>query len=102
MALSAAFREGLEHMERTRNQRLSLLRDRSPRREISIRFTSVEDLRVLKSEVEELEELEKEKKSFYELKGFEMKEFKQNVVRFALECQMQVQILKNGIDEVKL
>lgn len=51
--------------------------------------------------MEELEDLEKEKNRFYELKGSEMKEFKQNVERFAFECQMQVQNLKKGINEVK-
>ncbi|KAB2601451.1 calcyclin-binding protein [Pyrus ussuriensis x Pyrus communis] len=123
MALSAAFRERLEHMERTRNQRLSLLQAEKEAQAnksqmfvmklASMRATEQRclahdqkiasqgfkiwalrseidgldekyqsdshQLRVLKSEVEELEELEKEKKRFYELKGFEMKEFKQNV-----------------------
>lgn len=51
--------------------------------------------------MEELEDLEKEKNRFYELKGSEMKEFKENMERFAFECQMQVQDLKKGINEVK-
>lgn len=59
------------------------------------------NFRVLKSEVEELEELEKEKNVFYELKGSEMKEFKQNVERFAWECQLQIENLKKGINEVR-
>ncbi|XP_048438720.1 uncharacterized protein LOC125476532 [Pyrus x bretschneideri] len=145
MALSAAFRERLEHMEHTRNQRLSLLQAEKEAQEnksqvlemklASMRATEQRclaldqkiasqsfkiwalrseidhldekyrsdshQLRVLKSEVEELEELEKEKKRFYELKGFEMKEFKQNVELFALECQMQVQNLKKGINEIQ-
>ncbi|KAM1138561.1 hypothetical protein FF1_036415 [Malus domestica] len=145
MALSAAFRERLEYMEHTRNQRLSLLQAEKEaqanksqvlemklasmrateqrclaldRRIASQSFkiwalrseidrldekyqSDSHRLRVLKSEVEELEELEKEKKRFYGLKGFEMEEFKQNVEIFALECQMEVQNLKNGINEIQ-
>ncbi|KAM1032835.1 hypothetical protein TB2_035908 [Malus domestica] len=145
MALSAAFRERLEHMEHTRNQRLSLLQaekeaqtNKSQVLEMKLASMRATEqrclaldqkiasqsfkiwalrseidrldekyqsdshrLRVLKSEVEELEELEKEKKRFYGLKGFEMEEFKQNVEIFALECQMEVQILKNGINEIQ-
>ncbi|BFG28119.1 hypothetical protein CerSpe_143930 [Prunus speciosa] len=145
MALSAAFRERLEHMEHTRNQRLSLLQAEKEVQEnksqaLVLRIASVRateqrclaldqkiasqsfkiwalrseidrldeknqtdshQLRVLKSEVEELEDLEKEKNRFYELKGSEMKEFKQNMERFAFECQMQVQNLKKGINEIQ-
>ncbi|XP_008225489.1 PREDICTED: myosin-9 [Prunus mume] len=145
MALSAAFRERLEHMEHTRNQRLSLLQAEKEVQEnksqaLVLRIASMRateqrclaleqkiasqsfkiwalrseidrldeknqtdyhQLRVLKSEVEELEDLEKEKNRFYELKGSEMKEFKQNVERFAFECQMQVQDLKKGINEIQ-
>ncbi|PQQ10019.1 myosin-9 [Prunus yedoensis var. nudiflora] len=144
MALSAAFRERLEHMEHTRNQRLSLLQAEKEVQEnksqaLVLRIASMRaterrclaldqkiasqsfkiwelrseidrldeknetdshQLRVLKSEVEELEDLEKEKNRFYELKGSEMKEFKQNMERFAFECQMQVQDLKKGINEL--
>ncbi|PRQ29470.1 putative herpesvirus UL139, cytomegalovirus [Rosa chinensis] len=63
--------------------------------------SDLEKLRVLKSEVEELEGLEKERNRFYEVKGAEMKEFKQNVESFAWECQLQIENLKNGINEVK-
>jgi hypothetical protein len=54
----------------------------------------------LKSEVEELGELEKERDRFYELKSCEMKEFKENVENFVAECQMCVEGLRNGIKEV--
>ncbi|KAI5331540.1 hypothetical protein L3X38_022107 [Prunus dulcis] len=145
MALSAAFRERLEHMEHTRNQRLSLLQAEKEVQEnksqaLVLRIASMRateqrclaldqkiasqsfkiwalrseidrldeknqtdshQLRVLKSEVEELEDLEKEKNRFYEVKGSEMKEFKQNVESFAFECQMQVQNLKKGINEIQ-
>ena len=56
--------------------------------------------RVLKSEVEELEELEKERDRFYELKIYEMKEFKENVEKFVVECQMRVEELRNTVKEV--
>uniref|UniRef100_A0A2N9EWR8 Uncharacterized protein n=1 Tax=Fagus sylvatica TaxID=28930 RepID=A0A2N9EWR8_FAGSY len=161
MALSSAFRERLEHMDHTRNQRLSLLPEIpnfvnlcSLRRKCvqverelqaskshvlvtkhanirameqrcllleqkiasqnfkisALKFeierldakycTDSQHLRVLKSEVEELGELEKERDRFYELKSCEMKEFKENVENFVAECQMCVEELRNGIKEV--
>ncbi|KAK4589215.1 hypothetical protein RGQ29_019991 [Quercus rubra] len=60
-----------------------------------------QDLRVLKSEVEELEELEKERDRFYELKICEMKEFKENVEKFVVECQMRVEELRNTVKELQ-
>ncbi|XP_050287692.1 uncharacterized protein LOC126726472 isoform X2 [Quercus robur] len=62
--------------------------------------SELQDLRVLKSEVEELEELEKERDRFYELKSCEMKEFKENVEKFVVECQMHVEELRNTVKEV--
>lgn len=56
--------------------------------------------RVLKSEVEELEELEKERDRFYESKSCEMKEFKENVEKFVVECQMRVEELRNTVKKV--
>jgi coenzyme F420-reducing hydrogenase delta subunit len=56
--------------------------------------------RVLKSEVEELGELEKERDRFYELKSCEMKEFRENVEKFVVECRMRVEELRNRIKEV--
>jgi hypothetical protein len=56
--------------------------------------------RVLKSEVEELGELEKERDRFYELKSCEMKEFRENVEKFVVECRMWVEELRNRIKEV--
>ncbi len=57
--------------------------------------------RVLKSEVEELGELEKERGRFYELRSCEMKDFRENVEKFVVECRMRVEELRNRIEEVK-
>ena len=67
---------------------------------IEIDLVLVLVFRVLKSEVEELEELEKERDRFYELKICEMKEFKENVEKFVVECQMRVEELRNTVKEV--
>ncbi|KAK6932208.1 Herpesvirus UL139, cytomegalovirus [Dillenia turbinata] len=61
---------------------------------------SVQQLRCLKVEVEEIEELEKEKDRFYELKSLEMKEFTENVERFVVNCRMRVQELQNNLNEL--
>lgn len=60
----------------------------------------LQQLRVLKSEVCELEELENEKERFYGLKESEMKEFNAQVERFVLECRKQVEELRNRLNEV--
>ncbi|KAJ9135864.1 hypothetical protein P3X46_032992 [Hevea brasiliensis] len=144
MALSSAFRERLELMERTRNQRLSLLQvereleanrskilaskladirsveqrclvlDRniasqnfkilalkSEIESLDAKYQAdLHQLRVLKSEVEELEEEEKEKERFYELKSNEMKEFRETLEKFVLKSQMQVNELRNQVNEL--
>ncbi|XP_044462453.1 uncharacterized protein LOC123193496 [Mangifera indica] len=144
MALSSAFRERLEQMEHTRNQRISLLQlekqvqanksqvlasklasvrlteqrclllDRkiasqnfkilSLKSEIDISdakyVDSVERLRVLKNQVEEMETMEKEKEKYYELKETEMKEFRKNVENFVEEYRLQVEDLRNKINKL--
>ncbi|XP_050235330.1 uncharacterized protein LOC126683466 [Mercurialis annua] len=60
-----------------------------------------QQLRVLKSEVEEVEELEKEKERFYEIKCDEMKEFQKNVEEFVLKYRIQVYELRNKVNELK-
>ncbi|KAH7568573.1 hypothetical protein JRO89_XS06G0017000 [Xanthoceras sorbifolium] len=130
MALSSAFRERLEQMENTRNERLSLLQaekeaqsDKSQIlssklgiiRSIELRCLLIDqkiasqnfkisslkseieklDAKVLKSEVEELEEMEREKESYYRLKGFEMNEFLENVDDFVKEFRLRVEELRN-------
>ena len=54
----------------------------------------------MKSEVDKLEELKKEKESPYGLKESEMKEFNTQVERFVLECRNQVPELRKWLNEV--
>ena len=58
------------------------------------------NLRVLKSEIEELGEVEKEKDKFYESKISEINEFRVNVERFLMEFRIRVQELRNSANEV--
>ena len=58
------------------------------------------NLRVLKSEIEELEEMEKEKDKFYESKSSEINEFRVNVERFLMEFRIRMQELRNSANEV--
>ncbi|MBA0663563.1 hypothetical protein Goklo_003672, partial [Gossypium klotzschianum] len=58
-------------------------------------------LRAVKSEIEELEEVEKERDKFYELKISEMNEFRENVKRFLTETRTRVQELRNSVNELK-
>ncbi|KAA8519487.1 hypothetical protein F0562_013743 [Nyssa sinensis] len=62
---------------------------------------NLQKIRVLKSEVEELEELEKEKEKLYDLKSREMEEFKAQVENFVVECKMRVQELRNIMNGLK-
>ncbi|CAH2059403.1 unnamed protein product [Thlaspi arvense] len=144
MALSAAFKERLDQMEFTRNQRLHLLQAEKELQvnksqilaskhatiqsierkclmleqkiaaqnlKITILRSSIEDLdskyncsiqqlRTLKSEIQELKELDEEREKYYKLKCSEMKEFIQNVERFRSENRFQVENLRNQIKEV--
>ncbi|KAJ1384605.1 hypothetical protein SESBI_42377 [Sesbania bispinosa] len=145
MALSSAFHERLEQMDRTRIQRLSLLqaekelqahksrilaskleniRAMEQRRllldrkiasqnfnllslksqidNLEAKYESVsQELRSLQNEVEELEELHTRKDSFYEAKKVEMKEFKEIAEKFVVKCQMEVESLRKGVNELK-
>ncbi|KAJ1393407.1 hypothetical protein SESBI_35008 [Sesbania bispinosa] len=145
MALSSAFHERLEQMDRTRIQRLSLLQaekelqahksrilasklenirameqrrlllDRkiashnfnllslkSQIENLEAKYESVsQELRSLQNEVEELEELHKRKDSFYEAKKIEMKEFKEIAEKFVVKCQLEVESLRKGLNELK-
>ncbi|XP_002519679.2 uncharacterized protein LOC8264107 [Ricinus communis] len=144
MALSSAFRERLEYMEHTKNQRLFLLQaekelqanksqvleskladirsmeqrcfilDRNIafqnfrilalKSEIQKLDTKYQadshQLRVLKSEMEELGRVEKEKERFYELKHNEMTAFRKNVEDFVSESRKRVNELKNQVNEL--
>lgn len=52
--------------------------------------------------MKEIEELEKERDRFYELKCCEMKEFSDNVEKFVLECRMHVEELRKRIKAVMI
>ncbi|KAI9123478.1 hypothetical protein K1719_004778 [Acacia pycnantha] len=56
--------------------------------------TGASGMRSLQSEIEELEELEKNKDSFYETKRIGMKEFKDNAEKFVVECRIEVENLR--------
>lgn len=58
------------------------------------------EIRVLKSEVEELEELKKEKERYFASKTREMEDFNAQVENFAVGCGMHVEKLKNQMEEV--
>ncbi|XP_027089961.1 uncharacterized protein [Coffea arabica] len=145
MALQSAFRERLEHMEVTRNQRLSLLQSEKELQTIKSRdlasklsnirsmeqrclkldckiasqhlvISSLESelhrldsvyaeilqkIRTLKLEVEEMEELEKEKESYYNSQSQELEEFKAEVDSHIGNCQLQIQELRTQANELK-
>ncbi|KAF8110187.1 hypothetical protein N665_0086s0027 [Sinapis alba] len=144
MALSEAFKERLDQMELTRNQRLHLLQAekevqveksqilaskhaniqsierkclmldqkvasqnlkitvlRSTIQDLDSKYhCSIQQLRTLKSEVEELKELDQEREKYYKLRCSEMNEFMQNVERFRSENWLQVENLRNRVKEV--
>ncbi|XP_048132478.1 uncharacterized protein LOC115750431 isoform X1 [Rhodamnia argentea] len=145
MSLSAAFGERLEQLDRTRNERLSLLQaerelqaakslvleskragmrsmeERCLRLERSLALQSlkisaleseiaaldakynnnVQQLRALKCDVEELEEVEKEKEGFYRARTSEMKDFKESTNRFIVDCHIRVEELRDELNGVK-
>lgn len=57
-------------------------------------------IRYLKNEVEELQELEKEKQKYYASENKEMDEFKEQVGNFVVECQVQIEELRSHANEV--
>jgi hypothetical protein len=54
----------------------------------------------MQNEVEEIEELHKMKDSFYETKKMEMKDFKEMADKFVVKCELEVETLRNGVNEV--
>ncbi|KAL0721110.1 hypothetical protein Bca4012_035709 [Brassica carinata] len=56
--------------------------------------------RTLKSEVEELKELDQERKKYYKLRCSEMNEFVQNVERFRSDYRLQIENLRNQVKEL--
>ncbi|TKY59010.1 hypothetical protein E2542_SST16086 [Spatholobus suberectus] len=145
MALSSAFHERLQHMDRTRIQRLSLLQaekelQANKSRALASKLANIrateqrcslldqkiasqrfkvlalesqienleakyeslsQDLRSLQDEVEELEELREKRDSFYEAKRIEMKEFKEIAEKFEVKCKMEVEFLRNRVNELR-
>nr|GLL30191.1 spindle assembly abnormal protein 6 homolog isoform X1 [Ipomoea trifida] len=65
-------------------------------------LSTLQKVRYLKNEVEELEELEKEKQKYYASESKEMDEFMEQVENFALECQVQIEELRSHANELKL
>ncbi|XP_059279687.1 uncharacterized protein LOC132033665 [Lycium ferocissimum] len=57
--------------------------------------------RDLKDEVEELEEIEKEKEMYCSLESGEMEEFRDQVGNFLVECQVQVEELRSHVNQLK-
>lgn len=66
------------------------------------RFYGVLEDRTLKSEVEQLKELDEERDKYYKLKCSDMNEFMQNVEKFRSENRLQVESLRNRIKEVSM
>ncbi|KAH1034119.1 hypothetical protein GLYMA_20G018400v4 [Glycine max] len=58
------------------------------------------ELRSMQNEVEELEELRVKRDCFYDAKWIEMKEFKEIADRFVVKCKVEVQSLRNRVNEV--
>ncbi|KAL2344718.1 hypothetical protein Fmac_006003 [Flemingia macrophylla] len=61
-----------------------------------------QELRSLQNEVEELQELQAKRDSFYEAKRIEMKEFKEIADQFVARCNIQVESLRNRLNELRL
>lgn len=59
------------------------------------------DFRALKCEVEELEEVEKEKEGFYRAQTGEMKDFKEATNRFVVDCYVRIEELRDELNEVQ-
>ncbi|KAL8236033.1 hypothetical protein R6Q59_017114 [Mikania micrantha] len=144
MALSSTFKERLEQMEATRNQRLSLLKAEKElqhnksqtlasklsdikyidqrclkleQRVASQQFIissiksqldhletvytdQIQQFRVLKSKVENLEELDKEKDKYYALKTRDIDEFRVKAEIFSTECERRVEELRCCVNEL--
>ncbi|KAG4906329.1 hypothetical protein AAZX31_20G017100 [Glycine max] len=59
------------------------------------------ELRSMQNEVEELEELRVKRDCFYDAKWIEMKEFKEIADRFVVKCKVEVQSLRNRVNELR-
>jgi len=54
----------------------------------------------MQNEVEEIEELRVKRDYYYQAKRMEMKEFKEIAERFVVKCKVEVQSLRNRVNEV--
>lgn len=66
------------------------------------RYCDCENFRVLMEEVSSLDELEKQKHSFYDLKKLEINEFTDSVEKFSDDCRKRIGELNKGITQVHL
>ncbi|KAI3710013.1 hypothetical protein L2E82_39786 [Cichorium intybus] len=66
----------------------------------SIYLDQIQQFRVLKSETENLEELDKEKDKYFALKAREIDEFRARAEIFATECQWCAEELRNCVNEL--
>ncbi|KAI3495463.1 hypothetical protein L1887_37804 [Cichorium endivia] len=66
----------------------------------SIYLDQIQQFRVLKSETENLVELDKEKDKYFALKAREIDEFRARAEIFATECQRRVEELRNCVNEL--
>uniref|UniRef100_A0A7N0T3Z7 Uncharacterized protein n=1 Tax=Kalanchoe fedtschenkoi TaxID=63787 RepID=A0A7N0T3Z7_KALFE len=61
----------------------------------------VTELRVLMDEVSRLEQVEKEKDRFYDMKKLEMNEFIKSAEKFEVDCRKSIDALSEGICQLK-
>ncbi|RZC04088.1 hypothetical protein D0Y65_018631, partial [Glycine soja] len=59
------------------------------------------ELRSMQNEVEEIEELRVKRDYYYQAKRMEMKEFKEIAERFVVKCKVEVQSLRNRVNELR-
>ncbi|XP_020224865.1 protein FAM184A [Cajanus cajan] len=84
------------------SRRFNILALRSQIDNLEAKYESLsQELRTLQNEVEELEELRDKRDSFYEAKRIEMKEFRETAEKFAVKCKMEVESLRNRVNELR-
>ncbi|XP_058735380.1 uncharacterized protein LOC131607385 [Vicia villosa] len=84
------------------SQNFNILSLKSQIENLEAKYDSLsQELRSMQNEVEELEELCKTKDEFYEAKTMEMKEFKEMAYNFVVKCELEVQSLRNEVNELK-
>ncbi|MED6219129.1 hypothetical protein PIB30_033063 [Stylosanthes scabra] len=83
------------------SQNFNLLSLTSQIHNLEAKYHSLSQLfRSLRNEVDELEELREKRDRFYEAKMVEMKQFKKVANEFVVRCRMDVQILRNRVNEL--